>query len=433
MSTTLTRVRFQTVGCRLNQYETERMAASLDRYGFERVDDGEPAELYIINTCTVTHRADRDCRYLVRRARRENPDARIVLVGCYVETDPERIATELGVDAVILNSEKDTIDKILAGRWPEMFTDEGESESALSNFHQRNRAWVKVSDGCNQNCSYCLVTIVRGDLVCRSAPSIIEDIKRLVEHGYREIVLTGVNVGYYEDHGSSPSLASFTDLCRLILAETDLHRLRISSIEPQSVTDDLLELYAEAGGRICRHWHMPLQSGSDRILKLMHRPYTHDRYLIQAERIKKTVAGGIVGADVIVGFPGESDEDFQASCRVADSGLVDYLHVFSYSDRPGTEAALLSGKVAPKLIGERVQQLREISQHRWRLAHENQIGQVLEVISENKIADAGCFRAVGDNYLKVRLPVGFASGRAVVRVRPTVAHDDFADCELLDS
>jgi len=211
MSTTLPKVRFQTVGCRLNQYETERMAASLHRFGFERVDGGEPADLYIINTCTVTHRADRDCRYLVRKARRDNPSARVVLVGCYVETDPERIAAELGVDAVILNREKDTIDRILAERWPEMFISAGESENVLIDFHQRNRAWIKISDGCDQNCSYCLVTIVRGDLVSRPASRIIDEIRRLVDHGYREIVLTGVNIGYYQDNDIRPSLTSFTD------------------------------------------------------------------------------------------------------------------------------------------------------------------------------------------------------------------------------
>ncbi len=431
MSTIPPKVRFQTVGCRLNQYETERMAAKLARFGFERVDGGEPAELCIINTCTVTHRADRDCRYLVRRARRENPSARIVLVGCYVETDPERIAIDLEVDAVLLNSEKDDIDRILARRWPEMFCGPGESDDFVVDFHQHNRAWVKISDGCNQTCSYCLVTVVRGELVCRTAANIIDDVRRLVENGYQEIVLTGVNIGYYRDDTARPAIDNLTDLCRLMLAETNLYRLRLSSIEPQSVTDELLKLYADAQGRICRHWHLPLQSGSNRILKLMNRPYTQERYLAQAERIKAAVAGGTVGADVIVGFPSESDEDFEATCKVVDSGLVDYLHVFSYSDRPGTKAASLPDKVDSRLIRKRVEQLNEISKRRWRLAHERQIGQELEVISESKGADDGCFRAVADSYLRVRLPEGNSFGRAVVRVRPTIAHTDFADCELI--
>ena len=408
------------------------MAADLAHFGCERADRGQPADLYIINSCTVTHRADKDSRYLVRRAKRENPESRVVLVGCYVETDPEGIAELEGVDLVIRNSEKDRLAQILPQKLPTLF--EGRAEIAcapvLADFYRRNRAWIKISDGCNQTCSFCLVTIVRGELTCLPATEIISEINQLVAHGYNEVVLTGVNIGYYDDREIVPPIKSFTELCRRILKSTELYRLRLSSIEPQTITDELIDLCAKNPDRICRHFHIPMQSGSSRILKQIRRPYDRERFLERVAAIKQTVPNVIIGADVIVGFPGETESEFDESRTAAESGLIDYLHVFSYSDRPKTAAAEMPDKIRPQIIKERSVQLTRVSN---RLYHESlcrQIGQTLEVISEHKTT-RGVGLGVSDNYIKVKLPAEAAGGRDIVKVKITVAHDDYVAGDVL--
>lgn len=426
-------MRLQTVGCRLNQYETERMASALTACGLVRVDGDQPADLYIINTCTVTHRADRDCRYLARKARRDNPSAKVVLVGCYVESDRANVMALNEVDAVLGNDEKEAVAEILPARFPELFSDLAPSDApppTLNNFHARNRAWIKVSDGCDQRCSYCLVTIVRGPLRCRPLAELIDEIRELAGQGYREVVLTGVNMGYYCDPGGSP-VKTFAQLVAAILKSVSGVRLRLSSIEPQTVTDELLEVCREADGRVCRHWHIPLQSASDRLLRMMRRPYSVDRFIERVRAARNAMAGSTIGADVIVGFPGETEADFSTGLALADSGLLDYLHVFSYSDRPGTPAAELPDKVNPEVIRERVNRLKAISRRRWRMAHQKSVGQILDVICENRLAEDGHYRAVADNYLRVRMPQQVSGGRVIYRVRLTQASDDFAEAELI--
>ena len=409
------------------------MAADLAPFGFERVNRGQPADLYIINSCTVTHRADKDSRYLVRRAKRENPNCRVVLVGCYVETDPEGIAELEGVDLVIRNSEKGRLAQILPQKLPTLFEGGAEIVCApvLADFYQRNRAWIKISDGCNQTCSYCLVTIVRGELTCRPATEIISEINQLVAHGYNEVVLTGVNIGYYSDREIDPPIKSFTELCGIILDSTELYRLRLSSIEPQTVTDELIDLCAKNSDRICRHFHIPMQSGSSRILKQMRRPYDRERFLERVATIKQAVPNVVIGADVIVGFPGETDEDFAASRTAAEFGLIDYLHVFSYSDRPGTAASDMPDKINPETIKERNTVLSAISKENKDRAFARQVGQILGVIAENKKRGGNFYMAVADNYMRVKMPESFKGGRQIVQVKITATHNDYLEGELI--
>jgi threonylcarbamoyladenosine tRNA methylthiotransferase MtaB len=426
-------VHFQTVGCRLNQYETEKMAAQLEPYGFERVDS-QAADLYVINTCTVTHRADRDSRYYIRRALRENPDTQVVVVGCYVEHEAERVAAMEGVDVLIFNDQKDAFAAILTEKLPSLFK-EGPitpGEKWPRHRHGRNRAWMKISDGCSQRCTFCLVTKVRGDLVNRPAADIIEEIEEIAASGFNEVVLTGVNIGYYADKVATPPLLSLPDLVATILRDTSVHRIRLSSIEPQTVTDELVRLCATSGRRMCRHLHIPMQSGSTRILKLMKRPYDRDTYLRKLESIKQAIPDMVIGADVIVGFPGESDQDFQESVGVAESGLIDYLHVFSYSDRPGTDASEMPGKVPSKTTRDRQRTLSDLSEQLLRRALARQVGQVLEVIPEAAVASDGHHYAVADNFVRVRLDQAAGSGKSVYRVRITDAGDGFVHGHLSD-
>jgi threonylcarbamoyladenosine tRNA methylthiotransferase MtaB len=421
------RVAFATIGCRLNQYETEKMASKLAACGFSRVDFESPANLYIINTCTVTGRADASCRKSIAHAAKCHGNPKIVVVGCMVTSDRNEVALLNGVDLLISNDEKENIISILQEKIPELFGAPGDNSvienqnygggAAISDFYRHNRAWVKIGDGCNQNCSYCIVPLVRGNLVNRPYDEIIREIRSLVSHDYNEVVLTAVHIGKYHT-GDIKSLAQLT---RIILSETDLTRLRLSSIEPQEVTNELLDTMASGGSRICRHLHVPLQSGSNRILKDMRRPYNMKQYRAILEMIKAKIDNVVIGADVIVGFPGETDDDFHDTIEIVESGLIDYLHVFSYSNRKGTAASSLSDKVPTAIIKERNRILRDISSRLIHQALLRQVGKVVGAISEHKSERDEYYSGITDNYLKVAIPVGYGGTKQVINIKITGA------------
>jgi threonylcarbamoyladenosine tRNA methylthiotransferase MtaB len=395
------------------------MASDLYPYGFQRVPWAEPADLYIINTCTVTHRGDSSSRNAIRRAARANPGAKIVVAGCYVDSDPAKIAGLDGVDVLIPNARKQDIARILPERLPDLFSAEPDKNcsATIPDFFEYNRAWLKISDGCNQWCSFCILPTVRGRLRNRPPLEIIDEIGGLVANGFNEVVLTGIHLGHYKNRKSEPQVKNLAALCRMIMDRTEVGRIRISSIEPQTVRDDLVQTYANSSGRICRHFHLPLQSGSSRILKAMRRPYDQNTYIRRATAVKDAVPETIIGADVIVGFPGETDDDFAKTRRVCDSGLIDYLHVFSYSDRPGTHASALPDKVHPEVIKERNALLTQISHDIRARAYRRQIGKTLDVIAENRQQGKGFYWGISDNYIKVRLPESHPGGRGIVRVK----------------
>ncbi|MFZ1683208.1 MAG: tRNA (N(6)-L-threonylcarbamoyladenosine(37)-C(2))-methylthiotransferase MtaB [Candidatus Zixiibacteriota bacterium] len=426
-------IALQTIGCRLNQYETEKMAAELYPFGFRRAEPGERADLFIINTCTVTHKADSDCRQMVKKAARDNPLGKVVVAGCYVDNDPDLVASLKGVDIVIRNGEKEQIAKILPARLPDLFDrpQDTNCSTTIKDFHGHNRAWLKVSDGCNQWCTFCIIPTVRGRLRNRPASDIIAEVLSLVANGYQEIVLTGVHLGHYKNRVDEPHMKNLAALCRLILNETSLPRLRLSSIEPQTVREDLVEVYRESEGRICRHMHIPLQSGSSRILKLMQRPYDQNTYIRRVTSVKDARPNTTVGADVIVGFPGETDADFNQTRRLVESGLIDYLHVFSYSDRPGTPASTMSEKVSPEVIKERNAILTSISAELRSTANHRQIGEILTVIADHKKNPDESFWGVADNFVKVKLPHWMSGGREIVTVHVTSACEEFVEGEVV--
>jgi threonylcarbamoyladenosine tRNA methylthiotransferase MtaB len=426
-------VSFQTVGCRLNQYETEKMAAALYPYGFRRAVQGESVDLCVINTCTVTHRADSTNRYLIQKAARDNPDARIVVAGCYVDAVANGV-TDLGpVDVVISNEEKPHIATILSERLSDLF--EGTATvvptAAPGAFERHNRAWLKISDGCNQRCSFCILPQVRGTLRNRSPIEIIAEIRELLALGFQEIVLTGVNIGHYKNRTTEPQVKNLAHLCRMIIEQTELPRIRLSSIEPQTVRDDLLRVCADSYGRICRHVHMPLQSGSSRLLHLMRRPYDREVYLRRAAEVRSAQPNTIVGADVIVGFPGETEDDFAQTLSVAESGLIDYLHVFSYSDRVGTPASAATNKIPPKVIKERRAVLTAISDRLWAEAHVRQVGETLGVIAEHAKSGCGVRYGIADNYTNVKLPDDCTGDRRIRQVRITSATGGYVEGEVI--
>ncbi|MFZ5980084.1 MAG: tRNA (N(6)-L-threonylcarbamoyladenosine(37)-C(2))-methylthiotransferase MtaB [Candidatus Zixiibacteriota bacterium] len=428
------KIAYYTVGCRLNQYETERMVAALCPLGFRRAAKGEPADLFLINTCTVTHRADQSSRSVISRVARENPGCKIVVAGCYVDSNPDKTASLEGVDAILCNKEKEFIAEILPERLPELFENLPPENTCAHNtnmFCGHNRAWLKISDGCNQKCAYCILPLVRGRLVNRPVDEIIAECNELVGMGFHEIVITGLNMGMYNDTIADPPVKNLAALCRLILTETAIDRIRLSSIEPQTVNDDLIRTFADFGNRICRHWHFSLQSGSPRVLKLMKRPYTREKFIELARALKNALPNTVIGADIIVGFPGETDEDFEDSKSIAEMDLLDYLHVFSYSDRPGTLASEMPDKINSKIIKKRNTVLSAISTVNRRRAFARQMGQTLGVIAENKIRNGSYYMAVADNYMRVKMPASFKGGRQIVPVKITAARDNYLEGELI--
>lgn len=419
----------ETIGCRLNQYETEKMAARLLACGFERVSIKDDADVYIINTCTVTGRADATCRNIISRIARREKKSALVVAGCYVDADPEKMASLTGVDLIIPNSRKDDIVAILMEKFPALFDGRlpHEDVAVLIDFHEHNRAWIKIGAGCNQNCAYCIIPRVRGRIQNRPADEIIREINCLSENGYNEVVLTGVHIGKYRDAGAK----SLSDLIGRILERTPLSRVRLSSIEPQEVDDELLGVMHDGGRRVCRHLHIPLQSGSDRILRIMHRPYLSDDYIRICENAKNKIPGLVIGADIIVGFPGETDEDFGGSVNVARSGVVDYIHAFSYSDRPGTEASLMSGKIKPDIIKQRNRILREISADNYERALKREIGRTAYIISEYRDEGGSRYYGMTDNYLQAVIPHECGGGKKIIAMQVTGADANYLSGEII--
>ena len=429
-SATLKKLSFQTVGCRLNQYETEKMAAALYPYGFRRAEPNEPVDLFIINTCTVTHRADATNRQLIQKAARDFPNARIVVAGCYVETDAHGVAGMEPVDVIISNRDKPRIAEILHEQLSELFDEvpADAPDAAPSVFERHNRAWLKISDGCNQRCTFCILPTVRGPLRNRPPMDVISEVRELRTMGFHEIVLTGVNIGHYQHRASEPQVKNLAQLCRMILDDTDLTRLRLSSVEPQTVRDDLLRVMAESDGRICRHMHLPLQSGSSRLLRAMRRPYDRETYIKRATEARSVRPNTTVGADVIVGVPGETEDDFAQTVALAESGLLDYLHVFSYSDRPGTAASESSQRECQEdIVTERRAILTSISDRIWADAHARQVGETLGVIVEQARPKKAVRYGIADNYINVKLPLDFDGGRAIRPVKITSASTGYVE------
>jgi threonylcarbamoyladenosine tRNA methylthiotransferase MtaB len=425
------KVALETVGCRLNQYETERLAEKLTGLGLERVSYKEKADLYVLNTCTVTGRADADCRKLINRARRLNNEAAIIVAGCYAVSRPDEIAGLDGVDLIIGNDRKMKIPEILQDRFPELFengmalSSPHEIESPTHEYPATNRALVKIGDGCNQFCSYCIVPRVRGGLVSFDPDDINREIQGLVAEGYHETVLTAVHIGRYQ-HGG----LDLFGLIKRVLDETDLPRLRLSSLEPNELDNRLLAMVAD-NPRVCRHLHLPLQSGSNRILKMMRRPYRRDDYLGLVRNVKSANPNITVGCDLIVGFPGETEEDFADSLDILDSGCIDYGHIFSYSDRPGTASSEFPDKVDPSEIKDRNRRVRDICGRRRRMQMKSQIGKELPVISERTPNRSGGFNGISDNYLKVQLPLSVGGTKNIITFKATKLQGDRLEGDIV--
>jgi threonylcarbamoyladenosine tRNA methylthiotransferase MtaB len=383
------RVALDTVGCKLNQAETQHLARQFARAGYRLVPPEDGADVYVLNTCTVTHVADGKCRRLLKSARRRNPGALVVAIGCYVERARRELSQIKGVDLVLDNRQKmDLLPRIeQSGR---LIHPVDETASTRADF--RTRAFIKVQDGCNNFCSYCIVPLVRGREKSLPLEQVVDEVRHRVADGYKEVVLTGTEIGAYNDKG-----IGLKELLRRILEETGVARLRLSSLQPQEITPGLIGLWQD--GRLCRHFHLSLQSGSDAVLKRMNRRYSTADYLRAVDLIREAVPGVAVTTDVIVGFPGETEAEFKESYDFARQMNFARIHVFSYSPRPGTKAATMPQQVDDKARRERSRRTLALARACLRSFRRRFLGKTVMVLWEKEIG--GVWSGLTDNYIRV--------------------------------
>jgi threonylcarbamoyladenosine tRNA methylthiotransferase MtaB len=410
-ATDAVRVAFHTLGCKLNFSETATIARSIENKNYQRVSFDDFAEVYVINTCSVTENADKRVKGLVNKVLKQNPEGFVVAIGCYAQLQPEAIAALDGVDLVLGASEKFKLNEYIhdLSKIPqgEVYSCEIESvdfyESSYS-VSDRTRAFLKVQDGCDYKCTYCTIPRARGVSRSDVLENVIENAYRIAEAGLNEIVLTGVNIGDYGkgEHGDKKHKHTFLELIRALDDVKPINRIRISSIEPNLLSLEMISFVSQSK-RFVPHFHIPLQSGSNRILKSMKRRYLTPLYRERVEWIKNKMPEACIGVDVIVGYPGETEEDFLATYHFLNELPVSYLHVFTYSERPNTEAIRLDGIIPNDVRAKRSKMLRALSVKKRRAFYESQLGNTVEVLfeGENK---KGYITGFSQNYVKVRAP-----------------------------
>jgi threonylcarbamoyladenosine tRNA methylthiotransferase MtaB len=416
-------VYIKTLGCKVNTFDSHALANQFRASGFVLLDESAGADVTVINTCSVTSKADQEARYLMRRAKRDNPDTVVVVTGCYAQTDSAKIQSLDSVDLVVPNESKERlvelIDEHFAGTSP-VFENkmpigvksvhenrQSHFKSSLTLFSaaksNQTRAFVKIQDGCNGFCSYCLIPYARGASRSVAPETVIEEIRQLELAGTREIVLTGIHIG---DYGRDldqfvDQEDPFVDFLGTLVDMTSKVRFRISSLEPSEVSRTMLELMSTAPGRFCDHFHLPLQSGSDRILKLMRRTYSRQEYADAVKMIREFYPNCMIGADVIPGFPGETEQDHADTMELCAELDINYLHVFPYSRRPNTAADRMPGHLNGDLIKDRAAALRQWSAAAKQSYYRRHIGQKVQVLWENDLDDLGRRLGKTSNYLEL--------------------------------
>jgi threonylcarbamoyladenosine tRNA methylthiotransferase MtaB len=441
-------------GCRATQADAAAIERQLLERGYAASPDAASADVVVINTCTVTAAADQQARQSVRAIHRDNPEARVIVTGCYAQRAPEEVAALEGVSWVVGNSHKPEIPRLIAGMGRKNSREQAHgASSALEAFvpvstiangpralnhgpakilagdilEQREllfapieggeaghtRPVLKIQDGCNKKCAYCVIPQVRGRSRSLAPARALEEIRKLCERGSREVVLSGIDLGNY-GRDLTPH-AELGELLRRILEETSVERLRVSSVEPMDVTEDLIAIFA-ASERMARHIHMPMQSGSDRILAAMHRWYRVEHYARRVEHVREWLPDAAIGADVIAGFPGETEGDHQATLSLIERLPLTYLHVFSFSARPGTAAANLCGHVPESTISRRARELRALGEEKkaaFQCAQEGGAMRVLTLNGSGEDAAGAWTRAVSGNYWDVRVPGAWPANQFV--------------------
>lgn len=405
------KVAFYTLGCKLNFSETSTIARSFYDEGFERVEFTEEADIYVINTCSVTENADKQFKKIVRQAQKVSPNAFVAAVGCYAQLKPEELAAVDGVDLVLGATEKFKITDYIHDLSKNDFGEVHSCEIQEADFYvgsysigDRTRAFLKVQDGCDYKCTYCTIPLARGISRSDTMENVIKNAREIAAQDIKEIVLTGVNIGDYGkgEFGNKKHEHTFLDLVKELDKVDGIERLRISSIEPNLLKNETIELVSKSRAFV-PHFHIPLQSGSNDILKLMKRRYLREVYTDRVQKIKEVMPHACIGVDVIVGFPGETDEHFLETYHFLNDLDISYLHVFTYSERDNTEAVLMDGVVDPQVRAKRSKMLRGLSVKKRRAFYESQLGSFKTVLFEGENKE-GYIHGFTENYVKVKAP-----------------------------
>lgn len=405
------KVAFYTLGCKLNFSETSTIARNFVSEGFERVDFEAAADVYVINTCSVTDNADKRFKTIVKNALKKNENAFLIAVGCYAQLKPEELAAVDGVDLVLGATEKFNVTSYINDLTKNDIGEVHSCEISDADFYvgsysigDRTRAFLKVQDGCDYKCTYCTIPLARGISRSDTLENVLQNAKEISEKGIKEIVLTGVNIGDYGkgEFGNKKHEHTFLELVQELDKVDGIHRLRISSIEPNLLKDETIDFVSKSNTFV-PHFHIPLQSGSDDLLKKMKRRYLRKVYTDRVSKIKEVMPNACIGVDVIVGFPGETDAHFLETYNYLNEMDISYLHVFTYSERPNTEAVLMEGVVPKNVRSKRSKMLRGLSIKKRRAFYESQLGNTLTVLfeSENK---EGYIHGFTENYVKVKTP-----------------------------
>ncbi len=405
------KVAFYTLGCKLNFSETSTIARNFVNEGFKRVDFEEQADIYVINTCSVTDNADKRFKTIVKNALKKNDDAFLIAVGCYAQLKPEELAAVDGVDLVLGATEKFNVTSYINDLTKNNVGEVHSCEISDADFYvgsysigDRTRAFLKVQDGCDYKCTYCTIPLARGISRSDTLENVIRNAKEIAIKGIKEIVLTGVNIGDYGkgEFGNKKHEHTFLELVKELDKVDGIHRLRISSIEPNLLKDETINFVSKSTSFV-PHFHIPLQSGSDELLKKMKRRYLRKTYTNRVQKIKETMPNACIGVDVIVGFPGETDELFLETYNYLNKLDISYLHVFTYSERPNTEAVNMPNVVPKKVRAKRSKMLRGLSAKKRRSFYESQLGNTLTVLFENENKE-GFIQGFTENYVKVKTP-----------------------------
>lgn len=430
------KVAFHTLGCKVNAVETEQLIEAFSQKGYEIVPFESIADIYIINTCTVTHVSDRKSRAVIRRAVKRNPVAIVAAVGCLAQTNSQQLAAIEGIDLIVGNRDKEDlpaiIEKLAFNKGVPIILNEPIKSSDLlktiiySHQHEKTRAFIKIQDGCQSNCSYCIVPQTRGPVRSKAASKVVEEVTQLVALGYKEIVLTGIHTGSYGIDLKGDNLAS---LLLLILKQVKGdYRIRLGSLEPLEIDDYLIDIIA-GHPQICRHLHIPLQSGSNRILSLMNRRYTREYYQALINKISGEIPGVAIAADVMVGFPDESEQDFSDTANLLQALPFYDLHVFKYSPRPGTKAALMKPWVDEREKAARSEMLLKSAVAKREGFIKDILGQRLNVLVQKQVA-GDLYQGISDNYIDIQfsaaenmigrfarvIPVKFQDGQVIGQI-----------------
>ena len=426
------RVAFYTLGCKVNQYETEAMLELFEKEGYEKAETEDYADVYVINTCTVTHMSDRKSRQYIRRMKKKNPDAIIAVVGCYSQVSPEEILSIDEVNLVMGTNDRkkivEEVKKIDASRKVSTVDDimkvKAFEEIEINKTNGKSRAFLKIQDGCDRYCSYCIIPYARGRVRSRDLESIVKEVENLAANGYKEVVLTGIHVASYGKDIKETDI-KLLDVIKQINDIEGIERIRLSSVEPILFTDEFVEAVS-AMDKVCPHYHLSLQSGCDETLKRMKRRYTTEEYKTIVDRLRAAIPNVSITTDVIVGFPGETNEEFDKTYEFLKDIELTHMHIFKYSPRKGTPAATMENQVDPSTKHERSEKLLQLNEENFKKFGQKMLDKEFNVLFEQKVGD-NKFEGLTENYVKVIVESDKDLSEQILKVKITDVKNEFLE------